>query len=891
MNSRWLGFLTVGIALLTFNLGAAPPPGVAPRENVLRATLDNGLRVIIVRNALSPVTTVVINYEVGSDETPPGFPGMAHAQEHMMFRGSPGLDAAQLANISAALGGDDNADTQQMVTQYFFTTPAEDLDVALHIESIRMRSILSTDALWDKERGAIEQEVARDLSSPDYVFYTNLLAIMYKGTPYAHDALGSRPSFDKTTGKMLEDFHNDWYVPNNAILVICGDVDPKSALGQVKGLFDAIPRGHLPAKPEFHFEPITPQTIKVVTDQPNGMAVIAFRLPGTDSPDYAAADILSDVLSSMRGRLYTLVPDGKALFATFEYDSLPRSGLGFALAGFPSGGDADVLLGQMNDLLAQEVNQGVSEDLVAAAKRREVAQLEFQKNSVSGLAMAWSTAVAIEGRNSPDDDVNAIRQVTVADVNRVAREFLNTNHAVIAILSPQPSGKPTSSKGFGGQESLTLTETNKVTLPEWADRAVKRLDVPESTLNPVVTVFPNGLKLIVQPETVSDTVNVYGRIKSNSDIEAPRGQDGVDDMLSQLFPYGTGTMGRLAFEKALDDIAADESAGTDFSLHVLTANFDRGLQLLAENELSPALPPRAFTILQPQTAAAVAGQLQSPSFLESRAVRKGLFPKTDPVQREATPQSIKALTMRDVTNYFHHVFRPDLTTIVVIGKIDPGTARASVEKYFGSWTAEGDKPNTLWPSVPPNEPWTTVVPDSSRVQDSVTLTETVGLTLNDADHYALNLGNHVLGGGFYATRLYHDLREVSGLVYNVGSSFQFGETRSVYTVSYGCDPPNVGKARSIIIGNLQAMQQHDVSEEELHQAKVLLLREIPLSESSLDSIAGGWLYRSTHDQPLDEPIQAAHRYFKMTAPEVREAFQRWIRPGDLVEVTLGPNPQ
>ena len=135
-------------------------PEAEHASNVTRATLANGLRVIVVRDTLAPVVTTVMNYQVGSNEAPAGFPGMAHAQEHMMFRGSPGLSADQLADISAAMGGNFNADTQQTVTQYFFTVPAEDLDVALHLEAVRMRGSLDTDDLWKEERPAIEQEVA-----------------------------------------------------------------------------------------------------------------------------------------------------------------------------------------------------------------------------------------------------------------------------------------------------------------------------------------------------------------------------------------------------------------------------------------------------------------------------------------------------------------------------------------------------------------------------------------------------------------------------------------------------------------------------------------------------------------------------------------------------------
>ena len=147
-----------------------------------------------------------------------------------MFRGSPDLSADQLANIGSVMGGSFNADTRQTATQYFYTVPAEDLDVALHIEAIRMRAVLDSEKDWEKERGAIEQEVAQDYSSPRYILNTKMRAAMFAGTPYAHDALGTRPSFQKTTAKMLKTFHETWYAPNNTILIVVGDVDPPAAL-------------------------------------------------------------------------------------------------------------------------------------------------------------------------------------------------------------------------------------------------------------------------------------------------------------------------------------------------------------------------------------------------------------------------------------------------------------------------------------------------------------------------------------------------------------------------------------------------------------------------------------------------------------------------------------
>ncbi len=886
---RFTVAIMIGLACSSNIYGATN--AVPASNNVLRDTLKNGLQVVIVRNSIAPVVTTVMNYRVGSDETPPGFPGTAHAQEHMMFRGSPGLSAAQLANITAALGGDFDADTQQTITQYFFTAPAEDVDILLHIESIRMQGILDTEELWNQERGAIEQEVAQDLSNPEYDFYVKLLAALFEGTPYAVDALGTRPSFDKTTGAMLKKFHDTWYVPNNAVLIIVGDVQPRKVLDQVRNLFGSIPPGKLPARPEFHFQPVKPKTLKFDTDLPYGLAAIAFRLPGSDSPDYAASQVLADVLSSQRGALYGLVPEGKALFAAFSYDGLPRSGLAYAIGAFPAEANGAALLDQMREIIAAEARNGVSTNLVEAAKRREVTSAELERNSVSGLAMAWSQAVAIEGRQSPEDDINAIRRVTVADVNRVAREYLDTNHAIIAILTPQSSGNPVSSKGFGGKETFAAKQSKGVRPPAWAEAALKRLDVPPSTLTPVVTKLPNGLKLIVQPETVSRTVSVYGRIKSNPALQSPKGQEGVDQALDELFSYGTKSLDRLNFQKALDDIGAQESAGTNFSMQVLADDFERGVQLLADNMLSPALPDEAFKIIQPQLAAAIAGEIQSPSYRARRALKLALFPPEDPVQRQATPASFKSLTIDNIRDYYRRAFRPDLTTIVVIGNVKPDNAVAIITKYFGDWKGIGPKPETLLPPAPPNQPVTTQVPDASRVQDKVTLAETLGLTRTNADYYALQMGNHVLGGAFYATRLYHELREEAGLVYFVESSLAVGQTRSIYSVEYACDPQNVAKARTIVVGTLKAMRTSLVTSDELRQAKALLLREIPLSESSVERIAQGWLSRSISDLPLDEPTLAAHRYVKLTAAQIQAAFAKWLRPDALVQVTQGPPPQ
>ena len=888
-----MNFKNISLLLLLLLAAAVGGHAAAPqpqeRGGALRATLPNGMRVVILHNSLAPVVTVELNILAGGDETPPEFPGMAHAQEHMAFRGCTGVSADQTAAIYAQLGGRNNADTQQNITQYFATVPTADLDVALQVQAACLRGIDDTQQEWAQERGAIEQEVARDLSNPTYKFLERLNQDMFADTPYAHDPLGTKSSFDATTGAMLESFYGKWYAPSNAILVIVGDVDPTATLAKVQQLFGGIPDHAIPARPVVSLRPTKPETFTLDSNLPYVLGFIAYRLPGTNSADYAAAQILADVLSSKRSDLYALVPSGKALAADFGLaETYPLASIGFGLVALPAGSDASGVIKEMRGILSNYAQKGLPEDLVEAAKRSEVAAAEFERNSIPGLANVWSNALAAEGRASPDDDVEAIKRVTVADVNRVAKQYLVDQNSITATLKPVPTGQPVAAKGFGGAEEVTSAPSKPVQLPSWAAASLARLEVPSNYIKVSDTTLPNGIRLIVKTDPVSPTVSVQGSVKHASVLQTPAAKDGMSDLLDGLFSYGTQTLDRLAFQKALDDIAANESAGYSFSLSVLKDNFSRGVQLLADNELRPALPEKAFEVVKQETTQYVTGNLESPEYRTSRALDVGLLPAGDPVLRQVTPATLAKVTLDDVKQFHASTIRPDLTTIVVIGDVSAEEARSVVEKWFGAWRAAGPKPDTTLPPVPPNGPSAVDVPDPQAVQDSVFLAEQLKLNRFDPDYYPLQLGNHVLGGGFYATRLYHDLRQVAGLVYTVDLRLDASKTRTNFAVVYGCNPENVSKARALIQRDLQQMRTEDVSADELHQAKALLLRQISLNDSSEEAMAHGLLARAEIGLPLDEPILAAAKYYSLTAEQVKAAFAKLIRPDDFVQVVRGP---
>jgi zinc protease len=887
-NRRILTFLLL-VSAAIYPLGAS----AAPQESdVTRATLTNGMRVVIIRNTLAPVATVEANFVVGGEETPAGFPGMAHAQEHMAFRGCSGMDADQTAAIFALLGGDNNADTQQNITQYFETVPSADVDVALEAQAACLKGIDDSQTEWDQEKGAIEQEVQRDLSNPIYKFIDRMNGALFAGTPYEHDALGTRSSFEATTGAMLKDFYTKWYSPSNMILVVVGDVDPAATLGKIKDLMGSVPSHPLPERPKIDLQPFQSQTISIDSNLPYQLGIIAYRFPGTDSPDYAAIQILADVMASERADLYGMVPAGKALGTEFGVaETFPQASVGYGLVALPASTDPTAAIDEMRQILNKYATDGVPQDLVDAAKRSEIAQAEFERNSIPGLANVWSNALAAEGRQSPEEDIGAIRKVTLADVNRVAKQYLLNVGTVTATLKPVNGGGPVSEKGFGGSETVTSPPTKPVELPAWAKGPLEQLQVPADTLAVSDTKLENGIRLIVRTDTTSPTVTVMGEVKHEDDLQTPTGEDGVAGVLDGLYSYGTQSLDRLAFAKALDDIAANENAGFNFSLTVLKEYFSRGVQLLAENELHPALPENAFLVTRQQTAQFVAGRMRSPGYQTSRAIALGLVPAGDPSLRETTPDTVTKLTLDEVKQYHDATVRPDLTTIVVIGDVTADEAKAVIEKWFGDWKAAGPKPDTELEPIPVNQASAATVPDPEAVQDEVTLAQQLNLNRFDPDYYPLQLGNHVLGGGFYATRLYHDLRQVNGYVYTVEVSLNASKTRASYTVMYGCDPDKVSKARALIVRDLEQMRTQDVSDAELRQAKTLLLRQIPLSTSSEESVARGLLARAVIGLPLDEPVKSAQIYMKLTADDVMKAFAKQIRTDNLVQVVRGPAPQ
>jgi zinc protease len=889
------GARAVCLALLALSMTIVARASTEPSSvggEVLKATLGNGLRVIIVRNTLAPVVSTVVTYLVGSRDDPPDVPGMAHAQEHMMFRGTANLSTSELGTVATALGGDFNASTDETTTQFQFTVPADDLDAVLHIEADRMRDVLDAQAQWQQERGAIEQEVLGQESAPGGDFFRSLNAFAYQGTPYAHDGVGTRPAFDQLTGDRIKAFYDRWYAPNNAVLVIAGDIDPATALAQVRGEFAAIPKRAVPAHAAVHLATIARKVIKRSTSLVYPLAVVAFRLPGVNSPDFIPSFVLQAIIGSARGPLQSLVDSGEALDAEWvSQPYTPDAQTGFATVALGPGGDPENIAQQVESILTSYAANGVPPELFESTRRQLIADQELSRNSIEALASDWSTTIALDDEPSIAREQELLAQVTLAQVNAVAREQLDVHHAVIGELTPAEDASQSgpAAPAQRGPEAPLAAQPPVSRLPGWAGRLVDHVELPASASNPTSMKLSNGITLVVQPEAISNSVFLFGAVKTNAALQEPFGKEGVSNVLDATFAYGTQTQDRVAFQRVLDEADTRLAAGTGFVLQTTPQSFDRAVALLAQNELQPRLDEQTFDQARARAAQALATTLKSSDTMAKLEAAKVLYPAGDPELRVPSQDNIDALTLDDVKAYYAKIMRPDLTTIVV-GNVTPEGVRASIESAFGSWHDSGATPKLDLPPLPLNRSGHVEISVQAN-QDYTRLEQVVPIPPADAQAYPLLLGNAILGGGTLGpeqSRLFRDLRQSTGLVYTVDSQLAPHRGGYQFTLEFACLPDNEQRITSLIDNEIERMKTEPVGDFELSLAKASLVRRTLIAGSSVENIGQSLLDESTGGHPFDQPRIDAQHFLATDAASIEKAFARYLQPDHFVRTQIMP---
>jgi zinc protease len=444
---------------LTFALGlmvaaaalAQAVAAAAAQLAVTEATLDNGLRVLVQDDPRNPIVAVQVFYRVGSRNERPGATGLAHFLEHMMFKGTPTYGRGQIARLIEENGGRDNAYTTKDLTSYYTTIAADRLDLVLRIEADRMRHLLLDAAEIDSERKVVmEERRMRSEDDPDGLVYEAMSSLAFKAHPYRWPIIGWMSDIARINRAELRAFYDTYYLPNNAILVIAGDVRAPAALAMARRHFGRIARGAVPP-PVTAVEPAPLDERRLVVRREQArlpVVNIAWHVPNHTSADAPALELLSTVLSSGRtSRLYQkLVYEKRMVLGAggdYSYLSLDPSLFWFYAAPLPGQAPEAVeqaLLAEI-ERLKQEV---VPEEELARARNQTEASFVWQQDSVFSRASVLGRFEMLGSWRRLDDYLPKLRAVTAADLQRVARTYFALDRKNVSILLPAEPAAPAS---------------------------------------------------------------------------------------------------------------------------------------------------------------------------------------------------------------------------------------------------------------------------------------------------------------------------------------------------------------------------------------------------------------------------------------------------------------
>ena len=418
---------------------------------VTEATLENGLRVLVQDDPRNPIVAVQVFYRVGSRNERPGATGLAHFLEHMMFKGTPTYGRGQISRLIEENGGRENAYTTKDVTSYYTNIAADKLDLVLRIEADRMRHLLLDAAEIDSERKVVmEERRMRSEDDPDGLVNEAMSSLAFVAHPYRWPIIGWMSDIARINRTELRAFYDTYYLPNNAIVVIAGDVRAPAALAMVRRHFAGVRRGPAPP-PVTAVEPpaIDERRLVVRREQAQLPVVnIAWHVPNHTSPDAPALELLSTVLSSGRAsRLYQkLVYEKRMVLGAggdYSYFSLDPSLFWFYAAPLPGQAPDAVeqaLLAEI-ERLKQEV---VPEEELARARNQIEASFVWEQDSVFSRASALGRFEMLGSWRLFDDYLPRLRAVTAADLQRVARTYFALDRKNVSILLPLEPAAPAS---------------------------------------------------------------------------------------------------------------------------------------------------------------------------------------------------------------------------------------------------------------------------------------------------------------------------------------------------------------------------------------------------------------------------------------------------------------
>jgi len=751
---RGLVALALSISALTAGAAAATDVDIPYTE----FTLDNGLTVIVHEDRKAPIVAVNVWYHVGSKNEPEGKTGFAHLFEHLMFNGTENYDDEYFVPFQKVGATDQNGTTSFDRTNYFQNVPSTALDLALWMESDRMGHLLGAidqDKL-DEQRGVVQNEKRQGENQPYGQVYNHIFRNLFpEGHPYQWLPIGSMEDLNAASLEDVQEWFKTYYGPNNAVIVIAGDVSPEVAREKAEKYFGDIP----PGPPIAKFEAWSPKreadAREIMQDRvPQARIYKNWVGPNWGHPDAELLSLAGSVLSSGKtSRLYKRLVYDEQIATSVDaspYFAEIAGVLGLEATAQP-GGDLATIEKALDEELARFLKEGPTKDELERAKTQSIARFVRGVERIGGFG-GKSDILAQNAVYAGDPDfykvsLARIEQATPKSVMEAARRWYDAGSYTLEV-HPFPE---LAAAGEGADRSDGPPMPGEFP-------SVNFDDFERTTLD-------NGMELIVASRDAVPVVN-FTLLLDAGYASDQFGEPGTSNLTMSMLDEGTKRRSALEISEELSRLGASLGAGSNLdmstvSLNALTTNLDESLDIYADVILNPSFPESDLARLKKQLRAQIQREKVTPVSMALRVFPELMYGEGHayslPLTGSGTLESLERIDRQTLVDYHGTWVRPNNATMIVVGDTTMAEIRPKLEKLFRDWQP-GSVPVKNIDAVAQQPEEKIYLLDRPGSEQSIIFAGHIMPPKANPDEFAIDAMNGVLGGDFSA-RLNMNLRE------------------------------------------------------------------------------------------------------------------------------------
>jgi len=883
-----------------------PAPLEVPQLKFEKYKLQNGLVVILSEDHRLPMVAVNLWYHVGPANELPGRTGFAHLFEHMMFEGSRHVPGNTHFHLLEAAGASDiNGTTDFDRTNYFETLPANQLELALWLESDRMGYLPDKldQANLSNQQDVVRNERRQSVENQPYgVVEEGMFHLLYpKGHPYYGDVIGSHEDIQSAKLEDVRNFFKLYYAPNNASLTIVGDFQPERAKEVVEKYFGPLKHGEDVPKITAKTPPITAERRAVIQDNVQLPRVYeAWLTSPIFKPGDAEADLTATVLGGGKSsRLYKKLVYEKqiALDIAANQQSLMLGSEFQVQATARPGVKPEDLEKAINEELEGFRTSGPTEEELKRARN------VLETRIISGLETLGGFGGVADRLNSynhylgtPDflaADIGRYENASVESLKAFAQNQLGDNQRVViyAVPGKQDLGAEVPTPKSAAKDTAKLGGEAVNADAEWRKQPPK--PGPSSPLHlPVPQEFKlsNGLTVLYNERPGLPLVAATLVLRSGSG-ENPADKPGLASFTARMLQQGTATRSALQIADRAADLGASlgSRASMDSSVvstQALTRSFPDALELLADVALHPGFPKEEIERVRKERLAALVQEKDEPFSVATRVMRTALYGPHHPYGYPdiGTAESLKAVSRDDLLKFWHDHYFPNDAALVVTGNTKLATLKPLLEKAFGAW--KDGKPVSSQIGAPESGDARLILVDRPGAPQTTLECYELGAARSTPDYAPLEVMNTELGG-LFSSRINMNLREAHGYTYGAGSTFSYHRQRGPFLAYSDVRTDVTAPAVTEIFNELRRIRDSQMTPEEMKLSKDSITRSMPGRFERGTEAAGTFAELFVYDLPLDYFSRLPEAVDAVTPEQAEAIAQKYIHPEKIVVVAVG----